>query len=147
MKNIYSLSKESLEKEAGRKRIRDRGIHWEEKYGEKTDDLKRRMDKKIGPGSYYRWEGHDYVTNSDYFVVVGPAITRYGQKGFFAGIKKLPIKEKRKKVYAPAGKYFPSIVSALSHAKQMWGTPFPPDQVNYDSDTLAPIDIPRKLKA
>ena len=142
MENIFNL-----EKFASRKRIRDRGISWKEKYGEKSDDLKKRYDKKIGHNAYLRFEGHDYTTNSDYFVVVGPAIQRYGQKSFFAVIKKLPPKERRKKIYAPSGKYFPSIVSALSYASKMWGITMPSDQPNYTSDTIANIDIPRHMKA
>ena len=131
---------------AGRKRIRDRGIKWEETYGEKTSDLKKRMDKKIGPNAYLRWEGHDYTTDSDYFVVVGPAVRKSGEKEFFAGIKKLPPKHERKKVYAPSGKYFPNIMSALSHASDMWGTPMPPNQANYDKGTLAPIELPKNIR-
>lgn len=146
MEKIFNLSK-YLEKNASRKRIRDRGIHWVEKYGEKSAPLKKRYEKKIGSGSYYRWEGHDYTTDSDYFIVVGPALQRYGQKCFFAGIKKLPPKERRKKIYAPSGKYFPSIMSALSHASRMWGVVIPQGQTNYTSENLSNINIPRHLKA
>lgn len=136
----------NLIKEASRKRIRDRNISWNESYGEKSSKVKKRLEEKIGRGSYYRWEGHDLTTNSDYFIVVGPAITRYGQKMFFAGIKKLPPIYKRKKIYAPSGKYFPSIISALSHASRMWGSPFPDGQPDYDENTLANVDIPRHIK-
>jgi len=141
--NYFNLSNMKL---AARKRIRDRGIRWKETYREKSAPLKKRFDKNIGPGAYYRWEGHDYTTGSDYFIVVGPAKTKEGRKLFFAGIKKLPPKFKRKKVYAPSGKYFPSIVSALSHASKMWGVAMPQNQNNYTIDTLANIDIPRHVK-
>lgn len=147
--DIYKFS--SRQGEFGhvkRKRIKDRGISWEEKYHDRSEPLKKRLDKLIGEGVYYRWEGHDYTTNSDYFIVVGPALTSTGQKSFFAGIKKLPPEHEDKKVYAPSGKYFPNILSALSYASKQWGAPFPPDQVNYTaSEHLANVKIPRKLKA
>lgn len=137
---------EKIFKISGRKRIRDRGIFWEEKYGEKSGPLKKRFEKQIGHNSYLRWEGHDVSTNSDYFVVVGPSLDRYGNKMFFSGIKKLPIEEKRKKIYAPSGKYFPNMAAALIHANQMWGVIMPEDQPSYDQDSLSGIDIPRKIK-
>ncbi len=130
-----------------RRRIKDRGIRWEEHYHERSLPLKKRFAKDIGAGSYHRWEGHDYTTDSDYFVVVGPAVQKYGEKSFFCGIKKLPPKYARKKVYAPSGKYFNSILSALSYASKMWGIPFPPDQQNYSDIDLANIKIPRHMKA
>ena len=135
-----------LEKIAGPRKIKDRHIQWNEMYGERSEHLKERFDKVIGPGAYYRWDGHDYTTNSDYFIVVGPAIDPYGKKAFFSGIKKLPPIEKRKKVYAPYGEYFQSIMAALSHANQKWGSPIPPDQQNYSVNELANIEIPRHIK-
>ena len=144
----FNLNKfASLDKDAGRKRIRDRGITWKENYHEKSLSLKKRYDKDVGPGSYIRWEGHDYTTNSDYYVVVGPTVQKSLGKCFFAGIKKLPPKEKRKKVYSPSGKYFVNIVSALSYASDKWGVPFPQNQYNYTKEFLAPIRIPEHLKA
>ena len=137
----------SLEKFAGRKRIKDRGIRWEETYGEKSDDLKKRFDKDIGPGSYYRYQGKDYTTGSDYFIVIGPSIAKSGQKSFFAGIKKMPPAYKRKKIYAPSGKYFPSIMGAISYANKMWGVPYNPSgQAPYNSSTLANVNVPRHIK-
>jgi len=141
MENIFNLNKQ-----AG-KRIKDRGIHWEEAYKEKSAPLKKRFDEEVGAGSYYRWEGHDFTTDSDYFIVVGPSITKFGKKSFFAGIKKLPPKFKRKKVYAPDGEYFPTIISAISHAKEKWGIPFPKNQINYKSQDLDDVYIPRHMKA
>ena len=137
-----------LYKQAGRRRIRDRGIRWEETYHERSAPLKKRFDKEIGPGSYYRWEGHDYTTDSDYFVVVGPAVQKHGEKSFFAGVKKLPPRYKREKVkvYAPSGEYFTNILSALSHAVKMWGITFPQHQKRYDKNDLAHVDIPRHVK-
>ena len=138
----------NLLKFASRKRIRDRGIRWDETYHERSAPLKKRFDKEIGSGSYHRWEGHDYTTNSDYFVVVGPAIQKSGQKSFFAGVKKLPPRYKREKVksYAPSGKYFTNIHSALSHAVEMWGVQFPKNQQKYDEKNLANVGIPRHIK-
>jgi hypothetical protein len=138
----------SLYKEAGRKRIKDRNIRWEEMYHEKSLALKKRFIKILGEGAYFRWEGHDYTTNSDYFVVVGPAIERSGKKSFFAGIKKLPPGYKRhtEKSYAPSGKYFSAMASALSHAVKMWGISFPKQSTNYTDKDLAAVKIPRHMK-
>ena len=133
-------------KESGRKRIRDRGIRWEEKYHERSAPLKKRFDKEIGPGAYTRWEGHDFTTDGDYFVVVGPARTKELKKRFFAGVKRLP-KDPRKKVFAPSGEYFSSLHGALSFASRRWGIRFPDNVRNYTLDNLAPIDIPRHLRA
>jgi hypothetical protein len=130
-----------------RRRIKDRGINWKEIYAGRSAPLKKRFERDIGEGSYRRWEGHDYTTNGDYFIVVGPARMKSGDKMFFSGIKKLPPIHKRKKVYAPSGKYFNSILSALSHAGQKWGVPFPQNQANYTSSNLANVEIPRHIKA
>lgn len=148
--SFFNLLKYAKKGEFGhitRKRIKDRGISWKEHYHEKSGPLKKRFDEQIGEGSYYRWEGHDYTTNSDYFIVVGPSlVTKEGRKAFFAGIKKLPPKHERKKVYAPSGKYFNSILAALSYASNQWGAPFPKNQNNYSVEDLQNIKIPRKLK-
>lgn len=128
-----------------RKRIRDRGIKWEEAYGEKSDDLKKRFEKKIGPNAYIRWEGHDYTTNGDYFVVVGPAVTKEGRKRFFSGIKRLPENPKTK-VYSPSGEYFSTLHGALSHATDKWNIPFPKGTPNYSVDDLQGVKIPRHVK-
>jgi hypothetical protein len=142
----FNLNNYKKKVESGRKRIKDRGINWEEKYHERSKSLKKKFDKRLGPNAYHRWEGHDYTTNSDYFVVVGPAKQRDGKKSFFAGIKKLPEGWEDKKVYAPSGKYFSSISSALSHANEMWGVPYPGNQPNYSDKDLIPIEIPRHVK-
>lgn len=147
MEKIYKLlSFQNIVKTAAPKRIRDRGISWKERYHDKSAPLKKRMDKEIGPGAYYRWEGHDYTTHSDYFIVVGPSIQRSGQKSFFAGIKKLPPKYKRKKIYAPYGKYFSTILAALSHASKMWGIIFPKNQKNYTATDLQDVHISKHIK-
>ncbi len=129
---------------AARKRIKERGIKWEEFYGEKSKDVKKFFEKRL-PGSYYRWEGFDHTTGHPYYVVVGPAMSqRYG-KSYFAGIKKMP-KDPRKKAYSPSGKYFPALRAALSHASEMWGITFPKEAGQWTKDDLATIDIPSHVK-
>lgn len=130
---------------AGRKKIKERGIKWTEKYENKSKSLKKRFDGDIGPGAYIRWEGHDYTTNSNYYVVVGPTIQSDLGKCFFSGIKKLPL-DPDKKVYSPSGEYFTSIIAAFSYATDKWGTPFPKGQTNYNSDMLANVKIPEHIK-
>ncbi len=131
------------------KRIKDRNITWREAYSERTAPLHERYTAEVGPGSYRRWEGHDYTTNSDYYVVCSPAQTKYGEKAYFAGIKKLPPVAVRDvvKTYSPYGKYFTNIASALSFLKDKYGVPWPKGQINYTSDNLQNIDIPRFVKA
>lgn len=126
------------------KRIKDRGIKWDESYHEKSKAMKVKFEKML-PGSYFRWEGFDRTTGHPYYVVVGPAISeRYG-KSFFAGVKKMP-KDPKKKAYSPTGKYFPSLRAALSHASKMWGIKFPQNAASYTKDDLATINIPRHMK-
>lgn len=134
-----------IHKFAGRQRIKDRGIKWEESYHERSAPLKKRFDKHIGPMAYMRWEGHDYTTNSDYFVVVGPSLTKDGKKRFFSGIKKLP-DDPHKKVYAPSGEYFTTIVAAFSYASDKWNVPFPKGAPHYSVNDLAQVEIPRHVK-
>lgn len=130
--------------EAERKRIKDRGIRWEETYKERSKVAKKHFDEKL-PGSYFRWEGFDHTSGHPYYVVVGPAISeRYG-KSFFAGVKKMPI-DPHKKAYSPTGKYFPSLRAALSHASEMWGIKFPQNAGNYEKHDLDAIEIPRHMK-
>jgi len=141
----------NLNKQAGRKRIKDRGIRWEEIYRERSASLKEKFEKEIGYGSYYRWEGHDYTTNSMYYVVVGPSLQHSVGKMFFAGIKKIPIEEFTKdpdtKTYSPYGEYFPTIKAALIYASQRWGTKIPKQQIPYTKDSLANADIPEHVRA
>lgn len=131
------------------KRIRDRNINWEETYTERTQPLKDRYDSQIGPGAYYRWQGHDYTTNSDYYVVCSPARTKDLKKRFFAGIKKLPPnwRQFEAKVYSPYGKYFDNISSALSFLSDKYRIPYPKNQFNYNLNNLANVKIPRTVKA
>jgi hypothetical protein len=141
----------NLAKVAGRKRIKDRGIKWEEMYRERSASQKEKFDKELGPGSYYRWEGHDYTTNSIYYVVVGPSLQHNVGKMFFAGIKKIPLEEFTKdpdtKTYSPYGEYFPTIKGALVYASQRWGIRIPKGQVPYNREALESVDIPEHVKA
>lgn len=132
-----------LEKEAVKK-IKDRHIHWEESYHEKSLTLKKRFDSQIGPMAYLRFEGHDVTTGADYYVVIGPTIDE-GKKKFFAGIKKLP-RDDKKKVYSPYGEYFPTIKGAMSYAGKKWGVPFVQGLPEYTEQHLAPVEIPEHIK-
>ena len=129
----------------GRKRIKDRGIEWKETYADRTEKLKKRYDKKLGPMSYFRWEGEDFTTDSDYFIIVGPAMTQDLRKQFFSGIKKLP-DDPEAKIYAPSGEYFNSLAEALSHASDKWGIIYPQDAPKYTIEDLAAIEIPRHVR-
>ena len=140
----YSNNKNII-KTAGRKRIKDRGIMWKEHYHERSLKLKKRFEKDIGPGVYKRWEGHDYSTNGDYFVVVGPALTREGKKRFFSGIKRYP-EDPKAVVYAPSGEYFTTISGAFSHASEKWAVNYPKEVSHYTVNDLANVKIPRHVK-
>jgi len=130
---------------AGRQRIKDRGINWEEAYHERSVPLKKRYTKDIGPNAYMRFEGHDYTTDGEYFVIIGPALNKELHKRFFAGIKRLP-DDPKAKVYAPSGEYFHNIISAFSYASRKWAVPFPKNTPNYTLANLANIDIARHIK-
>ena len=138
------MKKFNLSKNAGRQRVKDRCIEWKEQYHERSVSLKKRFDKLL-KDAYMRWEGHDYTTDSDYFVVVGPAITQDGKKRFFSGIKKLP-DDPKATVYAPSGEYFSTSVGAFSHANEKWGVMFPQHAPKYTLENLANIEIPRHMK-
>jgi|TARA_Y100000310_G_C20652432_1_gene800171 hypothetical protein len=135
----------NLTRVAGGRRIRDRGIKWIEHYHERSAPVKKRFERELGPNSYLRWEGHDYTTNGDYFLVVGPAMTKELKKRFFSGIKRLPENPKAK-VYAPSGEYFSTLHGALSHAAKKWGLPFPRGNPDYTLEDLTNIKIPRHVK-
>jgi hypothetical protein len=145
MKKFNLKENENIIKTSGRKRIKDRGIDWKEKYHERSAKLKKRYDKEIGNMAYTRWEGHDYTTDSDYFVVVGPSLTKNFEKMFFAGVKKLP-DDPKAKVYAPSGEYFTSIVAAYSHATEKWGVKFPQGVPHYTVSNLMNVNISRHVK-
>lgn len=117
-------------------RIKDRGIIWKEKYTKKSYGFKKRFHKTLGPGSYFRWEGHDSTTGHDYYVVVGPGYSKTKGKLFFAGIRKLPGE------YSPNGEYFRSLRRAMAYAKDMWGVRFPKDFKDYTQEDLVAIRVP-----
>lgn len=143
---VYNLSKVG-----GRKRIRDRGIKWDEKYRDRSSSLKKRFEKQIGPDSYHRWEGHDFTSNSMYYVVVGPSMHRRLGKVFFAGIKKISMEDfmldPDTKTYSPYGEYFFNIKSALLYANERWGVPIVKGQPAYKKEHIENADIPEHVKA
>ena len=146
MYEVFNLNKEA-EHTGGRKRIKDRGIRWEENYSDKTENMKKRFDKEIGPNAYIRYEGHDFTTNSDYYVVVGPSIEKNLGKSFFAGIKKLPPpKEREGKTFSPYGEYFRTLKAAHAYASEKWGVPMKKNMVNYTQTDLVNVDIPKHIK-
>ena len=145
MKHIETINYNHLFKQSGPRRIKDRGINWKEKYHERSERLRDRYRKKLGPLSYIRWEGHDYTTDSDYFVVVSPALDKYMRKRFFAGVKKMP-KDPKAKIYAPSGEYFINSQAAFSHAHEKWGVPYVKEAPHYSLNDLAGVEIHRHVK-
>ena len=129
---------------SGRRRIKDKGIRWIENYGEKSTEIKEKFEK-ILPGSYFRWVGKDYEDNAWRYVVVGPAISKRVGKAFFAGNKKMPIRE-GKKAFSPSGKYFKTLKAALAHAIDMWGVTMPKNAGKWTDKDLANIEIPKHIK-
>ena len=130
---------------SGRRRIKERGIKWEETYLKRSKHVKKHFEK-ILPGSYFKWVGMDHESGHPYYVVVGPAISKREGKAFFAGIKKMP-KDPKKTAYSPSGKYFPALRAALSHAVEMWGIKFPQNAGNYSKNDLQTIKIPKHVKS
>ena len=102
--------------------IRERGINWVEAYGDKSTYLKNQMHKQIGPGSYFRWEGHDSTTGNDYYVVVSPGFSKKKGYFFFAGLRKMPAD------HGASGKKFVTQAEALAHAFDTWGVPRPQEK-------------------
>jgi len=130
--------------QAGRRRIKEKGIKWVEHYGEKSKDVKSKFEDML-PGSYFRWVGKDYEDACWRYVVVGPAISKREGKSFFAGNKKMPT-DPKKKAYSPSGKYFPSLRAAISYAIDMWGVRMPDNAGQYTKNDLEPLDIPKHVK-
>jgi len=129
---------------AGRRRIKEKGIKWEEHYGEKSKDVKHKFESLL-PGSYFRWVGKDYEDSCWRYVVVGPAVSKREGKAFFAGNKKMPT-DPNKKAYSPSGKYFPTLRSAIAYAIEMWGVRMPDDAGQWTKEDLAGIEIPKHVK-
>lgn len=130
---------------SGRRRIKDKGIKWDENYGEKSRDVKKRFEK-ILPGSYFRWVGKDYEDACWRYVVIGPAVSKREGKSFFAGNKKMPT-DPKKKAYSPSGKYFSSLRGAIAYAIDMWGVRMPQDAGTYTKSDLEGINIPSHIKS
>lgn len=146
MEEIFNLAK-IAKRTGGRRAIKDRGIRWKETYVDRSENMKKKFDKLIGPDSYIRYEGHDFTTNSDYYMVIGPSEHKSMGKVFFAGIKKLPPpKEREGKTYSPYGEYFKTLKAAHSYATEKWGVPMKKNLPNYTHEHLANIDIPSHIK-
>lgn len=129
---------------SGRRRIKEKGIRWEEHYGEKSKDVKDRFEDML-PGSYFRWVGKDYEDSCWRYVVVGPAISKREGKAFFAGNKKMPT-DPKKKAYSPSGKYFPTLRAAISYAIEMWGVRMPDNAGHWTKQDLSGLEIPKHIK-
>lgn len=146
MQEIFNLNK-IAKHTGGRTPIRERGIRWEEEYKDRTENMKKKFDKLVGVDSYLRYAGHDFTTNSDYYIVIGPSVEKNMGKCFFAGIKKLPPpKEREGKTYSPYGEYFKTMRAAHAYASEKWGVPMKKNLTNYTQENLANIDIPSHIK-
>lgn len=99
--------------------IKDRGINWAESYGDKSASLKEQFEEQVGPGSYFRWEGHDSTSGNDYYVVVSPGFSDKMGYHFFAGLRKMPADD------GASGKKFKTQREALSYAYDTWKVPKP----------------------
>jgi hypothetical protein len=111
--------------------IKNRGIRWKESYGDKSAYLKEQFEKQVGPGSYFRWEGHDSTSGEDYYVVVTPGYSKKRGFHFFAGLRKIPAEN------GSSGKKFNSQMEALSYAMETWRVPKPetkPHKAYVDKD-------------
>jgi len=131
---MYNLKKDKISHIA-RRPIKDRGIIWKETYTDKSLATKKQMEKELGPGSYYRWEGHDPTTGNDYYVVLGPSESKKLGKSFFAGIRKLPAN------YAANGEYFATMRQAARYANDLWAVSIPRGMGNYSSKDLVNVDL------
>lgn len=99
--------------------IKDRGIRWEESYSDKSLYLKKQFEDQVGPGSYFRWEGHDSTSGSDYYAVVTPGFSKNHGYHFFAALRKIPAD------HGASGKKFKTQAEALSYAYDTWRVPPP----------------------
>lgn len=99
--------------------IKDRGIRWEEAYSDKSAYLKEQYENQVGPGSYFRWEGHDHTTGQDYYAVVTPGFSDKHGFHFFAALRKVPAEN------GASGKKFKNQAEALSYAYDTWRVPPP----------------------
>jgi len=119
-------------------KLADRPVVWKEAYTERTLFLKKQFHDVLGPGSYFRFEGHDTETDDDYFVVVGPAKVHKPKAEFFAGVRKLPAD------FSAGGLYFHDLKEAMEYAHDTWGVNSPSEMEYYDSIDLKGIS--KKVK-
>lgn len=131
---MFNLKKAKLTRIA-RTPIKDRGIAWKETYTTKSLATKNKMEKEVGPGSYFRWEGYDPTTGNNYYIVLGPSVSKDLGKSFFAGIRKLPAD------FAANGEYFPTMRQAARYANDTWAVTIPRGMGNYNTRDLANADI------
>lgn len=121
-----------------KEKLSEKNIKWAEVYTDKTMYLKNQFDDVIGPGSYFRFEGVDADSGSEYYVIVGPAKIHAPRAKFFAGVRKLPA------TYPAGGKYFDSLDAAANYAKETWGINIPKSLKPYTSAQL--FNIAKKVK-
>ena len=113
-----------------KEKLVEKDIEWKEAYTDKTHFLKEQFDEVVGPGSYFRFEGHDHTSGDDYYCILGPAKIRKPSAKFFAGVRKLPA------TFSAGGKYFDSMDGAANYAKETWGVPVPKSLKAYTSASL-----------
>ena len=111
--------------------IKDRGVRWKEAYSDKSLYLKKSYEEQVGPGSYFRWEGHDHTSGDDYYVVVTPGYSKKHGYHFFAALRKMPAD------HGASGKKFKTQGEALSYAYEHWRVPPPEGKPQrYTTDDL-----------
>lgn len=112
-----------------KEKLAEKHISWSEKYTDKTAFLKHQFKDIIGPGSYFRFEGKA-PEGEEYYCIIGPAKVHAPRAKFFAGVRKLPA------TYSAGGKYFDSMDSAATYARETWGVPTPRELKPYTSAQL-----------
>lgn len=117
-------------KSFAKEKLVTKNIQWKESYTEKTEFLKEQFEAVIGAGSYFRFEGKDYGSGDEYYVIIGPAKIHNPRAKFFAGVRKLPA------TYSAGGKYFDSMDGAAVYARETWGVPTPGSLKPYTSASL-----------
>ena len=111
--------------------IKDRGIQWEEEYRDKSAAQKEYYAKAVGPGSYFRWEGHD-GTGQDYYVAITPGFSNKKGYYFFAALRKIP------EEHGSSGRKFKTQDEAISYAIETWNIPTPGmSHKHYDVNDIA----------
>ena len=117
-------------KKQAREKLVEKEIGWKQVYTDKTQFLKDMFEDVIGPGSYYRFEGTAIDTGDSYYCIIGPAKIHKPRAKFFAGVRKLPA------TYSAGGKYFDSMDSAATYARETWGVSTPKDLKPYNASVL-----------